>query len=186
VVAVVLAVWLSGDRDSAASPAPAPAPPTVTDAAAPAVRAATPVVVPAAAIEARPVEVAPQAPSGVTLPETSPAAELRKATALVKRGRYLGAVKLLWEIVAAEPENAAARFRLGQALYESGQEALALPHLEKARALKSAPAEVHVLLGAVYQGRNERKKTRLAYEAYLKKSPRGKYADELRSILGTR
>jgi tetratricopeptide (TPR) repeat protein len=144
------------------------------------------VVVPAAAIEAQPVEVVHQAQSSATLPETSPAAGLRKATALVKRGRYLAAVKLLREIVAAEPENAAARFRLGQALYESGQEALALPHLEKARALQSAPAEVHVLLGAVYQGRNERKKTRLAYEAYLKKSPRGKYADELRSILGTR
>jgi Tfp pilus assembly protein PilF len=119
----------------------------------------------------------------VDKPERGLAALLRRGQTQLKRGKFGAAAKTFREAVEADPKSADAHYGLGRALYDAGREPASQPHLERALALKPGLADIYVLLGAIYQSKGETEKAKKAYQTYLKKRPRGKYAKELQSVL---
>jgi CheY-like chemotaxis protein/tetratricopeptide (TPR) repeat protein len=194
VLAVAVAAWLpSGGEvsppalhsgtvrplDSPGSPAPTTAPASTLAAGTPSAAAATPEPPTRPGNGTKETENA----RGLGAEKPNTLALLRQAQALVRREKYSAAANLFRKVLASDPDHAEAQYGLGYALYEAGLESEAQRHLERALALRQGPAEVHVLLGAIHQDRNEVARARQAYERYLQTSPRGRFADELRSIL---
>jgi CheY-like chemotaxis protein/TolA-binding protein len=152
---------------------------------APEAPAVVPVVPPAA-------EAPPEQEEALLPPEETRPAERRPATApelirrgnlLIKRERFAAAQKLFRRAVELDPRSAAARYGLGRALYDGGQEEASLKYFQKAIALKADFSDAYVRLGSIYQNRGQKARAKVAYQTYLKLAPRGKYADEVRSLL---
>jgi DNA-binding response OmpR family regulator len=108
---------------------------------------------------------------------------IRKGNALLKRGKHGAAAKVFRDAASAHVNSAEAAYGLGRALYDAGKEAASLKHLERAVMLKPSLSDVYVRLGAVYQSKGQTGKAKRAYTTYLKQSPKGKYADDLRGLL---
>jgi Flp pilus assembly protein TadD len=98
-------------------------------------------------------------------------------------GKLNPALASFTKAVALRPDDAVAQLYLGLVHYELGQLEQAVGPLEKARALKPENSRADVLLGAVYQelGKNDLAKQR--YQEYLKVTPKGEHAGEVRTIL---
>jgi Tfp pilus assembly protein PilF len=54
---------------------------------------------------------------------------------------------------------------------------------EKALALDPGIADAYVIIGGVHQDSGQNSEAKAAYRRYLQLAPRGRYADELRSIV---
>jgi DNA-binding response OmpR family regulator/TolA-binding protein len=108
---------------------------------------------------------------------------IRKGNALLKRGKHGAAAKVFRDAASAHVNSAEAAYGLGRALYDAGKEAASLKHLERAVVLKPSLSDAYVRLGAVYQSKGQTGKAKRAYTTYLKQSPKGKYADDLRGLL---
>ena len=55
---------------------------------------------------------------------------------------------------------------------------------QKAVALDPRQADAYVIIGGVHQDNGRIPQAKAAYKQYLELSPHGRYADELRSIIG--
>jgi TolA-binding protein len=108
---------------------------------------------------------------------------IRKGNALLKRGKHGAAEKVFRDAASAHVNSAEAAYGLGRALYDAGKEAASLKHLERAVMLKPSLSDAYVRLGAVYQSKGQTGKAKRAYTTYLKQSPNGKYADDVRGLL---
>lgn len=56
---------------------------------------------------------------------------------------------------------------------------------DKALALDPGSADAYVIAGGVHQDSGRNREAKAAYRKYLELAPRGRYADELRSIVNS-
>ena len=109
--------------------------------------------------------------------------DLEQGKALYKKGQAKRAVVVLEKAVAEKPDGDEALVVLANSYLDRGASAKALGFA--LRAVKANPqnADGFLVIGAVQQEKNNRSEAKAAYEQYLKLSPKGAFADEIRSIV---
>ena len=91
---------------------------------------------------------------------------------LIALGRTDEAIEAYQDAVRAQPDDADAHWRLGQAVLALGSDAAAaLPPLERARELAPEEARVHVTLGEALAGLGRHGEAVAAFEAALRLDP---------------
>jgi len=75
---------------------------------------------------------------------------MERAAAALQAGDHATAIRLYREVLVAQPDNAPARFGLGQALYTVGEVSEAVRHLEAARDASGGAPIVQYVLGQAY------------------------------------
>ncbi|MHB8416645.1 MAG: response regulator [Myxococcales bacterium] len=172
-LALALALW-----PRTAAPPKSIAPPAPQAVALPPARPAP--LAPPAAMPAQPMPAQ-------AAPAVQPGAEASK---LVEAGRkaydaheYAVAEASLQKAVALDPDQAVAQAYLGLVEYEQGKLSEAVAPLEKARTLDPKNERAKLLLGAAYQELGKPDLARERYEEYLRVSPTGEYAGEVRTLL---
>jgi protein O-GlcNAc transferase len=91
---------------------------------------------------------------------------------LVAQGKQDQAVKLLRDVIKADPRNADARLLLGSLLMEGGQRAESIAQLGEAVRLLPKSAEAHNALGEAYNTFGEMSKARPEFERAVGLDPR--------------
>jgi tetratricopeptide (TPR) repeat protein len=193
-----------------AAPAAAPSP-VAAPAAAPAAASAAPVaavaagepavVGPAVAMPA-PAPAEPERPAAkaATLAQ-EPAAEHRavatagalgdaaaararcKETVSGRRQKEL--VSVCSDAFAVDPTAADLAVILAKAEFDKGHAAQAMAWSQKALAADPNAADAYVFIGGVEQGAGHKKAAKEAYKRYLQLAPGGRYAGDLRAIVGS-
>jgi protein O-mannosyl-transferase len=102
---------------------------------------------------------------------------------MARAGNFAKSVKEYKAALVIKPSSLVAHLGLGNAYYELDTNDAALVHLEKARAIAPRDAQVHLLLGAVYQSSGRKEDAITAYKRYLEIAPEGKYARDVKGIL---
>jgi tetratricopeptide (TPR) repeat protein len=74
---------------------------------------------------------------------------------------------------------------LAKTEFERGRSRPAFAWASKAIALDANQADAYVFLGGAEQALGHRAAAKTAYQRYLQLSPRGRYAADLRAILGS-
>jgi hypothetical protein len=154
----------------AAAPSPAAAVAPVPPAA------ATP---PPAAVAIKPASVAANAVAG----DASSARVRCKEIAAGRRQKDLLAV--CGEAFAADPSAADVAVILAKAEFDKGHAAEALAWSQKALAADPNAADAYVFIGGAEQSAGHKKAAKDAYKRYLQLAPSGRYASDLRAIVGT-
>lgn len=155
------------------APAPAPAP---AAAAAPAVAAAP---VAPAPVPAKSADVAPS-------PAVGDAAAARARCKEISAGRrQKELLSVCGAAFAADPSAADVAVILAKAEFDKGHAAEALAWSQKALAADPNAADAYVFIGGVEQSAGHKKAAKEAYKRYLQLAPGGRYAGDLRAIVGT-
>jgi Flp pilus assembly protein TadD len=81
-------------------------------------------------------------------------------------------------------ETGEALAALGRALHDARRTGEAWPVLRRATAIDPDNAEAWLTLGEVHLSRREIAEARAAYRRYLELEPRGRYAEDVRQVLG--
>ena len=116
--------------------------------------------------------------------ERNYAKHLKQGERYTRSGQFPKAIRAYKAALAEKPNSSAAHLGLGNAYYELNTLDAALNHLEKAKSLSGRDPQVFLLLGAVYQSAGRSKDAIGAYERYLQLAPRGKFARDVKAILG--
>jgi CheY-like chemotaxis protein len=95
------------------------------------------------------------------------------------------ALAKLQAAVKAAPENSDAQLYLGATQFELGRFPAAKAALAKALALDKSNAQAELFLGTIAQEEGHKADARAHYAAYLRLSPGGEHASEVRSVLRT-
>lgn len=140
---------------------------------------AEPTIVPAAVAPARAVPVAPPAGLGE---QASGARETCMQAVRKKQAKdILSACARAFE---ADPALAEAAVAVARVEFERGHAAQALAWARKAIAVDPAAADAYVFVGGAEQNAGHGKAAKEAYRRYLQLAPGGRYAADLRAILG--
>jgi hypothetical protein len=168
----------------AVTPTPGPAVAELAPTPAPAVAEVEPKVTPAPVVaevkpvvaEVKPVEAAP---------EGDYADLLAQGRALYGKGQSKKAILPLTQAVAVKPDGDEALVVLANCWLDRGNMQKALSFAQQAVQSNPGNAEAYLVVGAVEQQNDHNAEARNAYEKYLKLSPKGQYANDIRSILKT-
>ena len=85
----------------------------------------------------------------------------------------------------ADPSAADIAVILAKAEFDKGRAAQALSWSQKALAADPNAADAYVFIGGVEQSAGHKKAAKDAYKRYLQLAPGGRYAADLRAIVGT-
>jgi len=175
-------------------PAPAPAAPTVAPTPAQPAPAVAPAPTgdekpqPALALPAKP-EAAPAAaepkPSPTTLeaaPNADAQARCKKAIGDKRNKEILAACP---DAFAADSSAADIAVALAKIEFDRGRSAQAASWGQKAIAADPNAADAYVFIGGAEQSAGHRKAAKEAYKHYLQLAPTGRYASDLRAIVGS-
>jgi tetratricopeptide (TPR) repeat protein len=94
-------------------------------------------------------------------------------------------VSVCSEAFAAEPTAADVAVILAKAEFDRGHIASALSWGQKAVAANPNAADAYVFIGSAEQSAGHNKAAKEAYKRYLQLAPGGRYAGDLRAIVGT-
>jgi Tfp pilus assembly protein PilF len=86
---------------------------------------------------------------------------------------------------AADPSAADVAVILAKAEFDRGRAAEAMAWSQKALAADPNAADAYVFIGGVEQSAGHKKAAKEAYKRYLQLAPGGRYAGDLRAIIGT-
>jgi hypothetical protein len=86
---------------------------------------------------------------------------------------------------AEDPASAEVAVMLAKTELDRGRYRLALAWAKKALALDDRQADAYAFLGGAEQAAGHRAAARSAYQRYLQLSPKGRYAADLRAVLGS-
>jgi hypothetical protein len=165
-----------------AEPEPLPTPvvaPTPTAAAPAAAKAELEPTPAAAAVEPEP-EPAP-APAAA-----DPALMRRNCSKAIKERRNKEILAVCAAAFAADPSAADIAVALARTEFDRGRSAQALAWSKKAIAVDPNAADAYVFIGGAEQNVGHGKAAREAYRRYLQLAPGGRYAADLRAIVGGR
>jgi CheY-like chemotaxis protein/Flp pilus assembly protein TadD len=138
-------------------------------------------VAPAPAEEAK---VAPsEAPLDVAAPDTR--SLLTEGIAAYHARDFKSALVKLEAAVKQAPEDSEAQLYLGLTLFELGKLPAAKAALSRALALDGSNAQAELFLGTIAQEQGHDAEARVHYSAYLRLSPNGDHASEVKSVLRT-
>lgn len=174
----------------AVAPPSAPEPPAPTEPATPPVAPAPP---PPAAVAAPPVaepapaavpemEASPAEASDVATPE--PAAVRADCEKAIRGGGARRIIRACAEAFAADPTAADLAVAVAKAEFDRGRSAQALAWGKKAVGADPNVAEAYVFIGGAEQNAGRGKAAKQAYQRYLELAPKGRYAADLRAIVG--
>jgi Tfp pilus assembly protein PilF len=99
------------------------------------------------------------------------------------RNRLRDALAACTAATTANPRSAVALTMLAHTELNRGRLARANELAEKAIAIDPDQADAYVIIGGVHQDSGQNREAKAAYRRYLELAPRGRYADELRSIV---
>ena len=144
----------------------------------------SPVVVPSVAPvpPVVPEKVAPAA-SEEASPAVTAASQLATCRTAFAKNRLREAMAACTAAAAANPRSAEVLTMLAHTELNRGNLERANDLAERAVALDPNLADAYVIIGGVHQDSGQNKEAKAAYRRYLELSPRGRYADELRSIV---
>lgn len=132
----------------------------------------------------------PSAPPRPATPETPPAPAaipvdnlLAQARLAYKRGGYEKAERFVEQVLAEIPESSDAIALQALIALAQGQQSRAAELAQTALTINANTADAHLVLGTVDLGANKTASARAHYERYLRLSPKGPHADELRTVL---
>jgi DNA-binding response OmpR family regulator len=183
-------------NDDAVAPTPAPARRDLDGTDAPAAAGPAPALAAAGVrrgVAQPPVAEAPLAEAThlVTAVADTPASRARFAGALatcrsrLDRGRPEEAARACQDALASRPDSADANAVLAHAELNLRHLDRAIADARRAIALDPALAEPYLILGGALQDTGHSHEAGVAYRAYLRRAPHGKYASELRVIVST-
>jgi Tfp pilus assembly protein PilF len=154
--------------------------PSTTPSASPSVAVAE--VKPSPLVLDKPEPVTQAAPSPVT-PSEDYATLVERSRSLLNRGQIRLAIAPLEQAIAKRPNGDEALAMLARCQLDHGalKKARDLAHL--AIAANSSNGEAYLVMGAVEQAESHEAEARIDYEKYLKLSPKGEFAGEVRAIL---
>ena len=127
-----------------------------------------------------PEKAATPAPSSAA---TISARQLSDCRVAFAKNRLREAVAACTAAAAANPRSAEALTMLAHTELNRGRLERANELAVKAVAIDPTLADAYVIIGGVHQDSGENKEAKAAYRRYLELAPRGRYADELRSIV---
>jgi Flp pilus assembly protein TadD len=110
---------------------------------------------------------------------------LGQARDLYDRGDLKKATTLLEQAVAVNANGDEALVLLANCHLDRGALDKAVASAQLATSANPQNAEAWLVVGAVHQQREKFADARSAYEKYLKLAPKGRYAGEIRTILGS-
>jgi hypothetical protein len=167
---------LPGSAALAASPAPSPA-------SAPTVGPNQPSPAPTPA-DARTPPSLELAPAGVVA-GLAPGEIDEACKTAYQRHRGKDVLVKCAEAFAADPRSADAAVMLAKTEFDRGRAAQALDWAKKAIAIDADRADAYVFLGGAEQAAGHKAAAKVAYQRYLKLAPQGRYASDLRAVLGS-
>jgi len=147
----------------------------------------------AAPMEEKPAKVKPTKDEP-TLAATAPAAGIPVAAATVVRDRCDKAIRskrgkeilvACTDAFAADPGAADVAVALAKTEFDRGRSAQAFVWGKKAIAADPNAAEAYVFIGGAEQNAGHGKAAKEAYKRYLQLAPGGRYASDLRAIVGS-
>jgi len=110
--------------------------------------------------------------------------KIKQGAVMMRQGKFAGAVTVLREAVAAEPDNALASLNLGAALHQTGDLAEAERSLRRAYELKGpGMAGAQLLLGQIYHQKKDYPKAVEAFEIYLRDLPTAPNRDQVNEAI---
>ncbi|MBC8134190.1 MAG: hypothetical protein H7X95_14505, partial [Deltaproteobacteria bacterium] len=101
------------------------------------------------------------------------------------RNRFRDALVACAAAVTANPRSAEALTMMAHAELNLGHLGRAGELATKAIAIDPGIADAYVIVGGVHQDSGQNNQAKIAYRRYLQLAPRGRYADELRSIVNS-
>jgi CheY-like chemotaxis protein/uncharacterized membrane protein len=192
---VIVLVLSGGDKDKPTPPKPAPQakadpPPAPTPVEPPRLEAPKgepPVEAPKLAVPTEPppaAEAPPVEPVAAPSAPSLPPGTLDEARAAYKKGQTKQAQQLLESYLADNPKDTEALVLLAHCHLDRGALSRALETARQAVAVDANLADAYLVIGTVQQSSNRNDDARNAYQTYLKLSPNGAFAGEVRTILG--
>ena len=138
------------------------------------------------------VAVAPSGATTAPVVEVKPAGDdseykalLAQGKALYDKGQAKKAMVPLEKAVALKADGDEALVILANCHLDRGNMEKALAAAQLAEAANAENADAYLVIGAVQQQKGHNPEARVAYEKYLKLSPKGQFAGEIRSILAS-
>jgi Tfp pilus assembly protein PilF len=107
-------------------------------------------------------------------------------TKAIKEKRNKEILALCGEAFAADPSAADIAVALARTEFDRGRSAQALAWSKKAIAVDPNAADAYVFIGGAEQNVGHHKAAKEAYRRYLQLAPGGRYAADLRAIVGSR
>lgn len=108
---------------------------------------------------------------------------LKSAWRKYKKRKYQAAAIDFGRAIHMAPEHTTGYYGLALCLFEQGKEQVALKVLDRGAKKVGPKTGLWVLAGSIYQWMGKERMARLAYQRYLKQSPHGKFARDVRVIL---
>jgi CheY-like chemotaxis protein len=100
------------------------------------------------------------------------------------KGRLRDALAACSAVAAANPDSADALVMLAHTQLNLGRGRQALELAQQAATLDPRQADAYVIIGGVQQDDGHPKEAKAAYRRYLELAPKGRYAEDLRAIVG--
>lgn len=145
-----------------------------------------PLAVPAASKPAPPAQPVVTTSTFVADPDVEAYAKaLDQGNALLRRGKYRGALSEFKRAVRIRPESVTALLALGDAYLEADLPKSAVRPLETAARLDGKSARAQLLLGTAYQSLGRNPDASAAYQRYLELEPSGEFAKDVKLILAS-
>jgi Flp pilus assembly protein TadD len=145
------------------------------------------VAVPAPAASPYPTSP-PQAAAGATLAQPEPVADrgaLDACQDAYGRGRRKQVLSACAQAFADNPKSAEIAVMLAKTELDRGRARQALDWAKQAVALDEKQADAYVILGGAQQAIGHPAAAKFAYQRYLQLAPKGRYAADLRAVLGS-
>ena len=151
------------------------------------------VLVPRFLVEKKPVEKKP-VPKGtakgaaekkppVKVAAAGYTANLKRGQKLYRAGKLKAAAQSLEKALEANPRGAAALVALANVYFEMDRNKQAVDMAKRALAINPRNARAHLTLGTIYQTMGKNGLAKKSYQQYLKLEPKGRFAQDVRSIL---
>ncbi len=132
------------------------------------------------------VAVTPAEPESLpSVAKPEPRSHLRDCRTAVARENAREGLRQCTAALAESPNSATALVLLARANLLGGREGESLRLAQNALALDSRLPDAYLLVGSVQQSVGHTEYARSAYEAYLRLSPMGRHASEVRAVLRT-
>jgi hypothetical protein len=168
-----------GPKPAAASAGPAARPPTSIS---PSPTAPTTILAPAAPTSEPP---SPQTGAAGTLPSSPETESAALCRAAIAKRHSKDVLARCAPAFAANPQDAGLATLLAKTEFDRGHSREALAWARRALALDESQADAYVFVGGAEQTAGHRAAAKSAYRRYLELAPRGRYAADLRVIVGT-
>jgi CheY-like chemotaxis protein len=134
-------------------------------------------------VEKKPAEKKPVEKKPVKVAASGYTANLKKGQRLYRAGKLKAAADALEKAVEANPRGAAALVALANAYFELDRNKQAIDMAKRALAISPRNARAHLTLGTIYQTIGKNGLAKKSYQQYLKLDPKGRFAQDVRSIL---